>query len=173
MKADTLAESTKQKWLRRGLLLGLGLLLFALGQFQEAVFSSLTHAWQLVPDALGSAGWLQGQPSSLSTHGLPVGISYRLLYCGLSALILHMLLRGHATRLVTAGYAAALLLSLLLLLLGQRMSLPLASEQGHRLLDLICSPLPMLLPYFIRVVGNLAPDNSSTPPWKARELTRK
>jgi hypothetical protein len=161
MKADTLALSLPQPWPRRGLLLGLGLLLFALGQFEEAVFAGLTHVWQLVPDALSPADWRQGQPSGLSTHGLPVGISYRLLYCGLSVLVLHVLLRGRTTRLVAMSYASALLLSWLLLLLGQRMSSILASEQGHRLLDLLCSPLPMLLAYAITIVGNLNQASSS------------
>jgi hypothetical protein len=171
MKADTdmLASCIAQKWPRRGLLLGLGLLLFALGQFQDAVFAGLMYAWQLVPGGTKSAG--QG----LSTHGLPVGISYRLLYCGLSTLTLHILLHGRATRLVAAGYALTLLASMLLLLLGQRMTLPLASEQGHRLLDLICSPLPLLLVYAIIIAGNRTV-SSSRPKllqWQTRQLTPK
>jgi len=163
MKADTLAESAAQKWPRRALLLGLGLLLFALGQFQDAVFAGLTYAWHFLPNGTGPADGSQTQPPGLSTHGLPIGISYRLLCCGLSTLILHVLLRGRATRLVAAGYTLALLASLLLLLLGQRMSLPLASEQGHRLLDLICSPLPMLLAYAMTMVGSRTPNTSAQP----------
>jgi hypothetical protein len=167
MKADTLAESTTQKWPRRWLLLGLGLLLFALGQFQDTIFAALTHIWQLVPGGMRSVG--QG----LSTHSLPVGISYRVLYCSLCTLILHVLLRGRATPLVSIGYVLSLLVSLLLLFAGRYMNLPLANEQGHWLLDLVCSPLPMLLAYAVTIAGNQTPKSSLKPQWQTRPLTRK
>jgi hypothetical protein len=166
MKADTLAEST-QKWPRRWLLLGLGLLLFALGQFQDTIFAGLTHIWQLVP------GGTRSTDQGLSTHGLPVGVSYRVLYCSLSTLILHVLLRGRVTSLVSIGYVLSLLVSLALLLAGRYMSLPLANEQGHRLLDLVCSPLPMLLAYAITIAGNQIPKSTLRPQWQTRPLTRK
>ena len=133
-------------WLRRLVIVGLALFLFCLGQFQELVFTGLTTGWQAVQQALGlsAAGPTGG---SLSTHGLVVGLTYRLLYVLLSILLLHLLIRGRGTRFVVVGYVVGLGLSMGLLLLGQRAGLPLATEQGHRLLDLLSSPLAWVLFY--------------------------
>ncbi|RIY13473.1 hypothetical protein D0T11_02220 [Hymenobacter rubripertinctus] len=128
------------------LLVSLALFLFCLGQFQELAFAGLTTGWQAVQHAFGvsAAGPASG---SLSTHGLVVGLAYRLLYVLLSILLLHLVLRGQGTRFVALGYAGGLGLSVGLLLLGQRAGLPLATEQGHRLLDLLSSPLAWVLFY--------------------------
>ncbi|MEJ7665229.1 MAG: hypothetical protein WKG07_39740 [Hymenobacter sp.] len=100
--------------------LGLGLGLFALGQFDETVFAALTRGWQAVLGSLGSAAQPLVQPSGLSTHGVVVGLTYRLLYVLVSIVLLHVLLRGRHTRALVLGYAVAFVLSLALLLFGQR-----------------------------------------------------
>ncbi len=126
---------------------GLGLALFGMGQFDEGVFALLTRAWQDVLSGLGPAQAQWVEPSGLSTHGVLVGLSYRLLYILLSIALLHVLLRGRHTRAIALGYGLAFGLSLVLLLLGQRAGLPLVSVQGHRLLDLLSSPLALVLLY--------------------------
>jgi hypothetical protein len=159
VKTDRLPHSLRAggSWQRRAVLVGLGLLLFAFGQFQNAVFAGLTYMWDAMLNSMGQAESSLPQQGALSTHALPVGICYRLLYCGLSTLLLHVLLRGRSTQLAAAGYAAVLVMSLLLLLLGHRMSLPLASKHGHWLLDLVCSPLPLLLAYAVPTASNRVP----------------
>jgi hypothetical protein len=54
--------------------------------------------WQRVLPLLGTVDGSNAALNGLSTHGLPVGITYRLLYCGMSLLVLHVLLRGRHTR---------------------------------------------------------------------------
>ncbi|RIY12422.1 hypothetical protein D0T11_05270 [Hymenobacter rubripertinctus] len=127
--------------------LALGLTLFGLGQFDEPVFAVLTRTWQAVLGGLGPVAQKLVQPSGLSTHGVVVGLSYRLLYMLVSIGLLHVLLRGRHTRAIGLGYGLAFSLSLALLLLGQQAGWPLASVQGHRLMDLISSPLALLLLY--------------------------
>jgi hypothetical protein len=125
-------------------LVGLGLLLFGLGQFDEDIFAGLSAGWQ---GLVTSVGGTSGVVSGLSTHALPVALSYRLLYTGVSVGFLHVALRGRGTKWLAGSYTAALTISLLLLLVGQRASLSLASVQAHRLLDLVCSPLALLISY--------------------------
>ncbi|WP_157541090.1 XrtX-associated membrane protein [Hymenobacter aerophilus] len=125
----------------------LGLALFGLGQFDEPLFAVLTRGWQTVLGGLGPAAQRLGQPSGLSTHGVVVGLSYRLLYMLVSVALLHVLLRGRHARAIVVGYGLAFGLSLALLLLGQRAGGAWAAVQGHRLLDLISSPLALLLLY--------------------------
>jgi len=137
---------------RRVLLGGLGLLLFALGQFEESVFAFLVYLWQRVLPLTGPVSKGALAPDGLSTHGLPVGITYRLLYCGLSVLVLYVLLRGRHTWWVVGSYGIALTVSMVLLLVGQQAGWALASLQGHQLLDLVCSPLPLLAGYVLRTL---------------------
>ena len=137
----------RSDWWRLPVALGLGLVLFGLGQFDEFVFAGLTRGWQAGLAQLGPAAQRLMQPSGLSTHGVAVGLSYRLLYVLVSLLLLHVLLRGHHTRASALAYALAFGLSLGLLLLGQRAGLAGAAVQGHRLLDLLSSPLALLLLY--------------------------
>jgi len=140
-------------WLEKLTLLGLGLLLFGLGQFDAVVFAGLSFGWQVLVASLGGApsGVLPGA-SGLSTHALPVALSYRLLYTGVSLYFLHVALRGRGTKWLASGYAVVLTVSMLLLLLGQRTGSTFASAQAHRLLDLVCSPLAFLGSYVILMV---------------------
>jgi hypothetical protein len=127
---------------------GLALLLFGLGQFDEAVFAGLSAGWQGLLPRVG------GVVPGLSTHAWPVALSYRLLYVGGSVGFLHVALHGRGTKWLTGSYAAALTLSVLLLLVGQRTGLAVVSAQGHRLLDLVCSPLALLLGYVLFTLGH-------------------
>ncbi|SDY68404.1 XrtX-associated membrane protein [Hymenobacter psychrophilus] len=135
----------------------LGLGLFALGQFDAWVFAGLTSGWQAVLGGLSPTAQRLGQPSGLSTHGVLVGLSYRLLYIGVSLGLLQVLLRGRHSRALALGYGLALALSVGLLLLGQRAGWTWATGQGHRLLDLVSSPLALLLLYGLVLLGRGQP----------------
>jgi hypothetical protein len=135
-------------------LAGLGLALFGLGQFDEDIFAGLSAGWQgLVTSVGGTSGVVPG----LSTHALPVALSYRLLYSGASVAFLHVALHGRGTKWLAGTYAAALTVSMVLLLLGQLASLPLASAQAHRLLDLVSSPLALVGSYALFTLGHRLP----------------
>ena len=132
--------------LRRFVLLSLGVLLFGLGQFEQPIFAVLTQAWQAVFTGLGQAQWDAVTQPGLSTHSLPVALSYRLLYGSLNVVLLYLLLGGQRTlRLVSWCNAGVLGVGTLLIGLGQAAQLPLVSRQGHLLIDLVCSPLFLLL----------------------------
>ncbi|WP_019946927.1 XrtX-associated membrane protein [Hymenobacter aerophilus] len=137
--------------------LALGLVLFGLGQFDEPVFTVLTRGWQAVVGGLGPTAQRLVQPSGLSTHGVIVGLTYRLLYMLVSIALLHVLLRGRHTRAIVLGYALAFGLSLALLLLGQRGGVEWAAVQGHRLMDLISAPLALLLLYGLVLLRRARP----------------
>jgi hypothetical protein len=133
-------------------LVALGLALFGLGQFDEAIFAGLSAGWQGLVASVG--GTPSGVVPGLSTHALPVALSYRLLYTGVSIGFLHVALHGRGTKWLAISYAVALTLSMGLLLLGQLASLPLASAQAHRLLDVVCSPLALLCGYALFTLGH-------------------
>ncbi|MBO3273339.1 XrtX-associated membrane protein [Hymenobacter defluvii] len=146
---------------RRVLLLAVGLALFLFGQFEERVFTWLTSGWQVLFSLVGHPEWgvtSHAVVSNISTHGLPVASSYRLLYCSLSVLLLHLLLRGRHTRWIAGGYGATLTVGLVLLLLGHLVNMPFASRQGHFLIDLACSLEAVLLTY---VAMTLRPPQST------------
>lgn len=126
---------------------GLGVVLLLFGQFDEWLFAELTRVWHSVFTLFGYTSPPPVQ--HLSTHSLPVAISYRLLYAGCSVLLLHVLLRGQATRWLIGGYLAILLVSFLLLLVGRATGLAFATWQAHWLLDLLSSPLAVLLVYVL------------------------
>ena len=151
------AAAPRPDWWRLPAALGLGLVLFGLGQFDEVVFAGLTRGWQAGLVQLGPAAQRLMQPSGLSTHGVLVGLSYRLLYVLVSLLLLQVLLRGRHTRASALAYALAFGLSLGLLLLGQRAGLAGAAVQGHRLLDLLSSPLALLLLYGLALLRRAQP----------------
>jgi len=138
-------------WSRRLLVAGLVGLLAGLGLFEEAVFAALGHLWH--PGRPAAAAALPG----LTTHGLPVAISYRLLYAVLNVALLHVLLHGRSTKGALAGYAAGYVVSVLLLLLGQRAGLPAATTTAHRLLDVLSSPLPLMFAYPFALLGRSWP----------------
>ena len=114
-------------------------LLLGLGLFEEEVFAALGHLWH-------PAGAPAAVPG-LTTHGWPVAISYRLLYAVLNVALLHLLLRGRYTVAAVLGYAAGYVAGAGLLWLGQRAGLPMASLTGHRVLDVLSSPLPVMFAY--------------------------
>lgn len=129
------------------LVVGLVVVLAGLGLFEEAVFAALGQLWYP-----GSAAGPAAVPG-LTTHGLPVASSYRLLYAGLNVALLHVLLRGRYTRAAGLGYAAGYAVSVGLLLLGRQAGLPAAAVTAHRLLDLLSSPLPVLFAYPLAMVS--------------------
>ena len=140
--------------LGRYLLVAVVLLLLAgLGLFEDAAFAALGELWH------------PGRPPAavavthLSSHGLPVAISYRLLYAALSLVLLHLLLRGRCTRPATLGYATGLAGSGVLLLLAKHVGLPTAL-MAHHLLDTLASPLPIMLVYPLAELMRTAPANA-------------
>ncbi|MFD1469530.1 XrtX-associated membrane protein [Hymenobacter caeli] len=125
---------------RRLLVAGLIALLLGLGLFDEAVFAALGRLWH--PGG-GAAAAVPG----LTTHGWPVAISYRLLYAGLNVALLHLLLGGRYTKAAALGFAGGYAAGAGLLWLGQRAGLPVAALTGHRVLDVLSSPLPVMFAY--------------------------
>ena len=119
--------------------------LAGLGLFEEAVFAALGQLWHPGRAAAAVPG--------LTTHGLPVAVSYRLLYAMLNVALLHVLLRGRYTATAGLGYAAGYAVSVGLLLLGRQAGLPAAATTAHRLLDLLSSPLPVLFAYPLALVS--------------------
>jgi hypothetical protein len=138
-------------WFRKLGLATLGLLLFGLGQFEQLVFAVLAQAWQALLPGAGATAW--GVVPGLSTHVLPVAVSYRLVYVAVSVLLLHVWLRGQAIIWIALMYASALALSVGLLLAGHVSGLALAPA-AHHLLDLVSSPLALVLAYGIVTLGN-------------------
>ena len=127
-------------WPRRLLVAALAAALLGLGLFEETVFAALGHLWH-------PGGGAPAAVPGLTTHGWPVALSYRLLYAGLNVALLHLLLRGRGTKAAALGYAAGYAAGAGLLWLGQRAGLPIASLTGHRVLDVLSSPLPVLFAY--------------------------
>lgn len=160
-------KKTLPRWERRCLLAGLAILLLLLGQFEEVVFAKLTQLWQVILNGLAFPA--SQSVSQLSTHTLPVAVSYRLLYASISVLALHLLLRGRGTFLIANSYIIALVVSFLLLLLGQRAAFPFATQQAHQLIDLVCSPLAIAFVYTLATLSKrpptLAGNSSITDPY--------
>lgn len=134
---------------RRLLVAGLVVLLAGLGLFEEAVFAALGHFWHPGRPAAALPG--------LTTHGLPVAISYRLLYAVLNVALLHLLLHGRYTKGALVSYAAGYAVSVGLLLLGRQAGLPAAATTAHRLLDMLSSPLPVMFTYPFALLGRSWP----------------
>ncbi|AWM31800.1 XrtX-associated membrane protein [Hymenobacter nivis] len=114
-------------------------LLLGLGLFEEEVFDALGHLWH-------PAGAPAAVPG-ITTHGWPVAISYRLLYAVLNVALLHLLLHGRYTVAAVLAYTAGYAAGAGLLWLGQRAGLPIAALTGHRVLDVLSSPLPVMFAY--------------------------
>ncbi len=114
-------------------------LLLGLGLFEEEVFTALGHLWH--------PGGAPAVVPGITTHGWPVAISYRLLYAVLNVALLHLLLHGRYTVAAVLGYAAGYVAGAGLLWLGQRAGLPVAALTGHRVLDVLSSPLPVMFAY--------------------------
>ncbi|MFD1469913.1 XrtX-associated membrane protein [Hymenobacter caeli] len=144
----------RARWPRWLALLGLAGLLFLMGECDEAIYAGLARGWHGALAVVGRADWAAaGSTPGLSQHGWPVAMSYRLLYFGLNVLTLHVLLRGRGTRAITAGYGAALVLCLALVLGGYAAHLPWLASQGHLLLGIVCSPLALMLIYGSAALG--------------------
>jgi len=125
-------------------------LLLGLGLFEDEVFAALGRLWH-------PGGGAPAAVSGLTTHGLPVAISYRLLYAALNVALLHLLLRGRATKAAVAGYAVGYAAGAGLLLLGHRAGLPGATVMAHRLLDVLSSPLPIMVAYPLALLDRPSP----------------
>lgn len=128
----------------------LGALLLGLGWGEEAVFAALGSLWHPGRGAPAAVTGLAG-------HGWPVALSYRLLYAALNVALLHVLLRGRATKVAVVGYAAGYAASVGLLWLGQRAGWPVAAVTGHRVLDMLSSPLPAMLAYPLAALSRPRP----------------
>lgn len=138
-------------WSRRLLVAGLVILLAGLGFLEEEVFAALGQLWH--PGSPAAAAAVPG----LTTHGLSVAISYRLLYAVLNVALLHLLLHGRYTKVALVAYAAGYVASVVLLLLGQRASLPAVTLTAHRLLDMLSSPLPVMFAYPLAILSQSWP----------------
>lgn len=114
-------------------------LLLGLGLFEEEVFDALGRLWH--------PGGAPAAVPGITTHGWPVAISYRLLYAVLNVALLHLLLHGRYTVAAVLAYAAGYAAGAGLLWLGQRAGLPIAALTGHRVLDVLSSPLPVMFAY--------------------------
>lgn len=141
-------------WGRRLLVAALAGLVAGLGLFEEEVFAALGQLWH--PGTATAAVAVPG----LTTHGLPVAFSYRLLYAVLNVALLHVLLRGRCTRTAGLGYAAGYAVSVGLLLLARQAGLPAAAVTAHRLLDLLSSPLPVLVAYPLARLSRSGPQQA-------------
>ncbi|WP_239691926.1 XrtX-associated membrane protein [Hymenobacter coccineus] len=135
-------------------------LLLGLGLFEEEVFAALGHLWH--------PGGAPVAVPGLTTHGWAVAISYRLLYAVLNVALLHLLLRGRYTVAAVLGYAAGYVAGAGLLWLGQRASLPFAALTGHRVLDVLSSPLPVMFAYPLALLTG--PGRPCQGPKTARKL---
>lgn len=124
-------------------------LLFGLGLLEDKVFTALGHLWH--------PGGAQAAVPGITTHGLPVAISYRLLYAVLNVALLHLLLRGRYTKAAVLAYAAGYVTGASLLWLGQRVGLPIAALTGHRVLDVLSSPLPVMFAYPLALLTGSSP----------------
>ncbi|AIZ62810.1 hypothetical protein PK28_02340 [Hymenobacter sp. DG25B] len=142
--------------LRKLVLLLLGSGLFVLGQFDEQVFTGLARLWRAGMALMGPAGQylLQaGTHTQLTSHGMPVALTYRVLYLGLSILLLRVLLRGRFQWQIVLAYAGAFLTGCMLLAVGQGLHLQVMSLLAHQLIDFLCSPLAVLLAYPLLVLA--------------------
>lgn len=124
-------------------------LLLGLGLFEEEVFAALGRLWH--------PGGAPAAVPGITTHGLPVAISYRLLYAVLNVALLRVLLRGRYTKAAVVAYAAGYVAGAGLLWLGQRAGGPIASLTGHRVLDVLSSPLPVMFAYPLALLARAAP----------------
>ncbi len=143
------SPSPRPAWGRRLLVAALIVLLLGLGLFEDEVFATLGRLWHPGRAPVAVPG--------LTIHGLPVAVSYRLLYAALNVALLHLLLRGRATKAAVAGYAVGYAASAGLLLLGQRAGLPVATATAHRLLDVLSSPLPIMFAYPLAILARPNP----------------
>ena len=132
-------STARPLWPRRLLVAALVALLLGLGLLEDKVFAALSRLWH--------PGGAEVAMPGITTHGLPVAISYRLLYAVLNVALLHLLLRGRYTKAAVLTYAAGYVAGAGLLWLGQRMGLPIAALTGHRVLDVLSSPLPVMFAY--------------------------
>lgn len=139
------SSPARPAWGRRLLVAVLIIVLLGLGLFEEAVFAALARLWY-------PGGVAPRAVAGITTHGLPVAISYRLLYALLNVALLHLLLRGRYTKAAIIGYATGYVASAGLLLLGQRAGWPVAAITGHRVLDVLSSPLPVMFAYPLALV---------------------
>lgn len=147
------AARPRPAWGRRLLVAALVALLAGMGLFEDDIFAALGRLWHP-----GRAAFVA--VPGLTTHGLPVAISYRLLYAVLNVALLHLLLRGRYTVAAVLGFAGGYVAGAGLLWLGQRAGLPAASVTGHRVLDVLSSPLPILFIYPLSIVSRSRQPNS-------------
>ncbi len=158
--AAKLARATPARppspWPRRGALVGLGLLLFGLGECDEAIYAGLARGWRAALALAGRPDWAAATVG-ISMYSWPVTLSYRLLCAGLNLVALHVLLRGREARWAGRGYVAVLAACLALLLAGHAAGLPWASQQGRLLLGTACSPVVLLVAYAAARLGPRPP----------------
>ena len=145
MAPNLTGEAPAGRWLRWTILAVLGALLFAMGQFDDAIYAGLTRGWLALTGRAG--GQAASAAPDVSQHLWAVALAYRLLYYGLNVAALHVLLRGRGTRQIALGYGALLVVCLGLLLGGHAARLPWVAGQVHNLLGIVCSPLALMLIY--------------------------
>jgi hypothetical protein len=136
------------RWLLTG---ALALVLFLVGMESEAVFATLTWAWQELFDLVGLGGaaarFQQGTSGLVTTRSLPAMGTYSLLYVGGCLLLLHVLLRdSRRTRWAAQVYLGLLGLYVLLFVVGRLGgNVSWAYKLGRRIIDFTISPLPVMI----------------------------
>jgi hypothetical protein len=139
--------------LRIALLMVLCGLLLLLEPFAPLVFAGLQQVWGGFFDRLSMGYWLQvGSGSGLTTHGLPIALTFRLLYFLLNGSVLTLVLGLRYWRRIALTLAVLFGVGGLLLVIGNAASLSLFSQGGHQAIDLVCSPLALAIAYPLRVL---------------------
>lgn len=139
---------TPARWLLAGLLV---LVIFAAGMESEAIFATLTRAWQRILELLGLgavlARWQHGTSNLVTTRSLPAMATYSLAYVGLCLLLLHVLLRDSRRTRWAAQVYLGLLGLYVVLMLGGRLAgnLPWVLKLSRRIIDFVVSPLPAMI----------------------------
>lgn len=135
-----------QRPLRYAAIVGLVVVLFLLGMNSGPVYQFLTDVWAAVlPTALADS-LRQGTSTLVTKKSLPAMLTYGIFYTSLCLLLIGLLL-GTWRRLGLALTAYWLIFGAcaLLLLLGKIGHLDWAYQLARRLIDLVVSPLPVII----------------------------
>lgn len=140
---------------RRALCYGLVALLILIRLFEDELCAGLEAAWQRLSSVLPAPAWLAAagaaaerslQHLSSRPHSVVVELLYDATYVGLCVGLLCALLpAGRGWRWSLWIYGGFGLISLLLILLGQGVGLPLLTNLASQLLHGLLSPLPVMV----------------------------
>lgn len=135
-----------QRPLRYAAIIGLVVVLFLVGMNSGPVYEALTAAWAAVLPASLAESLRQGTSTLVTKKSLPAMLTYGLFYTSLCLLLIGLLL-GTWRRLGLALTAYWLVFGAcaLLLLLGKIGHLDWAYQLARRLIDMVVSPLPVII----------------------------